>query len=168
MNLPPFDIFPTIEGERVSLRQISVNDIESIVEISFYDATQATSIQQAADMQIKINDDYLAGNSIHWAIIDLATNKIVGTCGYYRELSNGQGELGCVLLPQFRGNGFMTAAMLLAIRFGLDTIGLKQIWAATNRNNLKAIKLLEHLNFLKKADVGCEEVKYELDRSAYC
>jgi ribosomal-protein-alanine N-acetyltransferase len=162
MRLPPYDIFPIISGNRISLRQIMTSDIEDLIKISFYDAIQATTLQQAAEMQDKINKDYIEGNSIHWGIADNLTNKIIGTCGYYRGLDQGTGELGCVLLPQYRGQGFMTSAMLLAIDFGINTIGLKRVWAITTKQNEKAIKLLEQLNFTKIADLDDNEIEYEL------
>jgi ribosomal-protein-alanine N-acetyltransferase len=162
MKLPPYDNFPSISDDKVLLRQILFSDIDEIIEISFYDAIQATTIKQATEMQTKINEDYLEGNSIHWGIADKLTNKIVGTCGYYRGLDKGEGELGCVLLPKYRGKGFMTSALLLAIEFGLHDIGLRRIWAITTKQNEKAIKLIEKLNFFKIAELDDNEVEYEL------
>jgi ribosomal-protein-alanine N-acetyltransferase len=162
MKLPPYDIYPTITGDKITLRQILPSDIKDLVEISYYDSIQATTIEQAAEMQDKINQDYYDGNSIHWGIIENETNSISGTCGYYRGLDRGEGELGCVLLPQFRGLGLMTDAMQLAIDFGLKDIGLKRIWAITTKQNDKAIKLLERLNFIKIADLQDGEIEYEL------
>jgi ribosomal-protein-alanine N-acetyltransferase len=161
MRLPPYDKFPSISDDKILLRQIQFSDIDDIVEISFYDAVQAKTLTQAIDMQAKINEDYNNGNSIHWGIADKLTNKIVGTCGYYRGLDKGEGELGCVLLPQYRGQGYMYFAMLLAIEFGLNNIGLKRIWAITTKQNEKAIKLIEKLNFIKIADLDDNEVEYE-------
>ena len=164
MKLPPYNIFPNISNNKISLRQIMTADIKDLVEISFYDAVQATTVQQATEMQVKINQDYIDGNSIHWGIADRLTNKIVGTCGYYRGLDKGEGELGCVLLSQYCGQGYMTSAMLLAIEFGLNTIGLKRIWAATSQQNKEAIKLLERLGFIKIANLDDNEVEYELKK----
>lgn len=162
MKLPPYDNFPSISDDKILLRQIHFSDIDEIIEISFYDAIQATTIKQATEMQTKINEDYLNGNSIHWGIVDKLTNKIVGTCGYYRGLDNGEGELGCILLPQYRGQGYMQSAILLAIEFGLHIIGLSRIWAITTKQNEKAIKLIEKLNFIKIAELDDYEVEYEL------
>lgn len=39
--------------------------------------------------------------------IQIVRNSVTG---YYRGFENASGELGCVLLPQFRGQGFMTSA----------------------------------------------------------
>lgn len=162
MNLPPYDTYPNISTDKISLRQVIPSDIADIVEISFYDSIQATTVLEATTMQEKINQDFRDGNSIHWGIADTTTNKLIGTCGYYRGLDKGEGELGCILLPQFRGKGFMTSAMQLAIDFGLNNIGLKRIWAITTKENLKAIKLLERLQFIKVADLEEDKIEYEL------
>ena len=162
MKLPPYDKFPSISDDTIVLRQIQFSEIKDMIEISFYDSIQATTLTQAIEMQVQINVDYSNGNSIHWGIVDKLTNKIVGTCGYYRGLDKGEGELGCVLLPQYRGQGYMTFAMLLAIEFGLNNMGLKRIWALTTQQNDKAIKLLERLHFIKITDWDRNEVKYEL------
>lgn len=162
MKLPPYDIYPSISGDKVTLRQVLQSDIADLVEISCYDAVQATSIDEALLMQEKIDQNYREGNSIHWGIADTTTNKLIGTCGYYRGFDKGAGELGCILLPKFRGQGFMTNAMQLAIRFGQNDIGLIRIWAITTKSNHTAIKLLERLDFTKVADFEEEKIEYEL------
>ncbi len=162
MILPPYEQHPTISNQTITLREIRATDVKELIEISFYDAVQATSVEQAAEMQEKINLDYINGNSIHWGIVDNKTNSIVGTCGYYRGLDKGEGELGCVLLSKYRGKGYMSAALLLAIEFGLQTIGLRRIWAATTTDNHKAIRLFENIGFVKIGYLNEGEVEYEL------
>ncbi|MBU2903902.1 GNAT family N-acetyltransferase [Arenibacter algicola] len=167
MRLPPYDNFPTIYDEKLTLRQIQYSDLKDIIEISFYDSVQAKTMIQVTEMQNKIHQDYLYGSSIHWGIADKLTGKIIGTCGYYRGLCNGEGELGCILLPQYRGQGFMTSALSLAIEFGINNMGLKRIWASTTKQNNNAIKLLERLGFVKMVDLDFNEVEYELRQSIY-
>ena len=162
--LSQYDNFPNIAGDRISLRQILEKDISDLVEISFYDAIQAETVEQAAEMQTKINQYYINGDSIYWAIIDHETDKIVGNCGYYRGFNKGEGELGCVLLPQYKEKGYMTDAMLLAIDFGLQEIKLKRIWGATSKQNVKAIQLLERLGFKRVADLENDNIKFELNQ----
>lgn len=159
INLP-FSKFPIIIGEKITLREIIPKDLKDLVEISYYDAIQATTVEEAAEMQAKINQDYLNGNSIHWGIADSVTNKIVGTCGYYRGFQNESGELGCVLLPQFRGKGYMSDAMKAAIDFGLKNLELKRIWAATSPDNSAAINLLTKLNFAVTKD-SADEIEFQ-------
>ena len=160
MNKLPFKKFPTITNNRIILREITPEDLKDIIKISFYNAIQAKTTEDAAIMQAKIDQDYSDGNSIHWGIEDLETNQIVGTCGYYRGFEKESGELGCVLLSQFQGKGYMTSAMQLAIDFGIEKLKLKKIWSATSKDNLAAIKLLERLNFSKTADLEDDEIEF--------
>lgn len=164
MNLPPYNIFPNISGDKVSLRQIQSSDIPDIIDISFYDAVKASTTEEAMEMQEKIDNDYQEGNSIHWGIIDNASGHIVGTCGYYRGFTGSKGELGCVLLPHFQGKGFMSAAMQLAIDFGINQMRLSRIWAATAIENHKARKLFERLNFKEIRELPDGEIELELVR----
>ncbi len=164
MKLPPYEQFPEMLSDMILLRQVLPADIEGLVEISFYDARPAATVEDAAAMQDKINADYQNGSSIHWGIADRLTNEIMGTLGYYRGLDKGIGELGCVLKPGFRGKGFMTKAMQMATDYGLDNIGLTKIIAITTRQNSNAIKLLGRLNFIKTGDLPDNEIEYEFVR----
>jgi len=163
MKLPPFSSFPVLSGDRVSLRQIRSEDLETLLEISYYDGVQASSLEQAAIMQNKINEDYAAGDSIHWGIVDIHTKGLVGTCGYYRGFEKGEGELGCILLSEYRGRGHMTTALSLAIDFGFSTIGLQRIRAITKSKNRKAVKLMERLKFCPVTVLEHGDVEYVLD-----
>jgi [ribosomal protein S5]-alanine N-acetyltransferase len=133
--------------------------------ISYYDATQATSIQEAAEMQAKINNDYTNGLSIHWGIADKDSNEIKGTCGFYRGFANDSGELGCILLPKYQGMGIMSSALKLAIDYGFHTMALHKIFAITNRDNVKAIHLLKKLQFTQSEENDGIEIKYEIHNS---
>jgi [ribosomal protein S5]-alanine N-acetyltransferase len=159
LQRPPYDPFPTVSDGRITLCQILPTDLEDLLEICFYDGVKATTYEEAVEIDRKIDQDYQSGNSIHWGIRDNGTGKIVGTCGYYRGFEKG-GELGCVLLPQFRGQGFMTPALNLAADFGLKTMNLSRIYAITTKSNLKAVALLERSGFTKMADLEGDEVEY--------
>ena len=161
LNLPPYKIFPTISNQVVSLRSVIESDLEELIEISFYETVRAQTKEDAYEMQLKINNDYETGNSIHWCIIDSITNKIVGTCGFYRGFQNEAGELGCILLPHHRGFGYMTSALLLAVQYGKNAVGLSRIWASTSKENKEAIKLLERLNFICSHESIDGEMKFE-------
>ena len=154
-------LMPILSDRGVSLRLIGSSDIEQLLPISYYNGTLATSLQDAENMHHKINQDILEGNSIHWAIVEKSSNKIAGTCGFYRGFAHGLGELGCVLLPAFQCKGIMTAALILAIEYGFQRSSLKKIWAATSPDNLKATQLLEGLKFKKVGELN-GEVRFEL------
>ena len=160
MNRPPYLRFPVLASDVVLLRQVLPADGGSLLEISFYDARPAQNAQEAAEMQEKINADYQAGSSIHWAIVRKATAEVVGTLGFYRGFANDVGELGCVLKPALRGQGLMAEAMKLVIDFGLRQMELAQITAITTQSNVPAIALLARLGFRKTAHLAGDELRY--------
>jgi [ribosomal protein S5]-alanine N-acetyltransferase len=162
MHLPPFEIFPLLADSTIVLRHIEPSDLHAVLPICYYDAVPARTVEEAANIQERIAQDYEEGNTVHWGIEDRLLCRIVGTCGYYRGFVGGSGELGCVLLEQFRGRGYMTAAMRLAIHFGFRTIGLNRVTAITSRENLRAIRLLERLGFTHIQHTHGEQLAYEL------
>lgn len=153
--------FPIIPGKRITLREIQHTDLLDILDISYYDCQKASTVEQAAAMQNLIQQNYHEGSSVHWGIALNDSNKLAGTCGYYRGFEKEAGELGCILLPQFYEKGFMTEAMNLAIEYGKNTLRLKRIWAETSNSNQAAINLLNRLGFKKTADLEEDEVIYD-------
>ncbi len=166
MNLPPYHTFPEISLESLILKHVEQDDIQDLLEISFYDGKAAATLEEAILMQNRIDTDYQNGNSIHWCIMNKTTRKVMGTLGYYRGFENGTGELGCVLKPAFRGKGIMTEAIQLATEFGLTTMGLENVMAITTKQNTKAIRLLERLSFTKTKELENDDVEYRILRSA--
>jgi len=158
---PPYTSFPELTGNGVLLRRVLPSDLRELVEISFYDGVQAATINEAAVMQQRIDLDYQQGNSIHWAIVDTATGTVTGTCGYYRGFAGNTSELGFLLLPQYRGQGFMSKAIQLATTFGLNTIGLNRVIAITHAANVKAISLLQRNGFINVKALPDNELEFE-------
>jgi len=159
--LPPFDEFPVLASDRILMRQIIASDAKDILEIAVYDGIRASDVADAITMQNKIDINYAEGDSVHWGIIDRQTNATVGTCGYYRGFAGNTGELGCILLPQFRGMGYMSEAFTLAIEFGLNIMKLDKVIAITTADNIKARRLLELLQFILVSESGDAKLTYE-------
>ena len=162
-NHPPFKNFPVLGSPQILLREVIIDDADEILEISYYDGIQASNPNEAIEMQRKINQDYLLGNSIHWGIVDTQSSKLVGTCGYYRGFANNTGELGYVLKPSCEGKGYMSNALREAIKFGINIIGLRKIIAITEKSNIKSQNVLKRLNFLQEAEQD-DYITYTLKR----
>jgi len=164
IQLPPYNKFPEIVSGAILLRQVKTSDIQHLIEISFYNSKPALTLDDAIEMQKKIDLDYQNGTSIHCGIINNQTNKIMSTLGYYRGFNNGAGELGCVLKPEFRVQGYITIAMKLACEFGLKNIGLAKIIAITTMQNHSAIKLLERSNFINTQILNDEDIEFQYQK----
>lgn len=158
---PPFDDFPEFETNRILLTEVSPAFVEELMTISFYDGKAAQTIEEAIQMNDRISNNYRCGETIHWAIIDKQSGKAIGTCGYYRGFENEAGEIGCVLLPEARGKGYMCEALQLITQFGCVTLKLVKIWAITDYDNLAAQKLLDRLNFKQVHTQSTHDLYYE-------
>ncbi|MCC7464732.1 MAG: GNAT family N-acetyltransferase [Saprospiraceae bacterium] len=155
LYLPPYPDYPVLTGVRVLLRPLTAEDAEALLDISMYDGRKAETVAEAAQMLGKIHQDYLLGESIHWGIEDLQTGILTGTCGFYRGgFNKGAGELGCILLPDCQGKGYMSEAIALAAEFGREKMHLTRVYAITTRGNAPAIRLLERQGFEKTSEEG--------------
>ena len=164
MKLPPYDKFPKLISKDIVLREVQTGDLKNLIDILFYDSEPALNLDGAISIQKKIDLDYANGSSIPWGIADKESNEIMGNVGFYRGCDDGVGEIGCVLRPEFRGKGFMTKAMKLAIEFGFYEVELTKIIALMTKKNKKAIRLVERLNFVKTADLNEGEIEFTLKR----
>jgi ribosomal-protein-alanine N-acetyltransferase len=160
MNLPPYKIFPELESEGIFMREILPADLEDVFEISYFDAKPAATLEEAAEMMQKINEEYQNGSTVNWGIADKETNIIMGTCGFHHGFENENGEVGCVMRPAYRGKGYMTTAIKLAVDFGINKMGLNKVIAITTQGNEKAIGLLGRLNFVKIKELEGDAVEY--------
>ena len=162
MQLSQDSNYPTIKGNKVVLKQIALSDLDDIMDICYYDGVLPSTQNEAIETLEKIYKDYLKGDAIHWGIYDASSMQIVGTCGYYRGFKGNAGELGCILLSDYYGKGYMTHALQHAIDYGKTNLMLKRIFAITSQNNIKAIELLQRLNFIKIQNLEDNCVEFDL------
>jgi [ribosomal protein S5]-alanine N-acetyltransferase len=160
MNRSHFEVFPELAGAGIRLRRVVADDASSIREITFYDGIGAATVEEAAAMIQRIDQDYAKGNTLHWGICLSDDDEIVGTCGYYRGFPADTGEIGYVLQESCRGQGIMNRALKLIVEFGFTELDLAQIVAYTDRRNAASIAVLERLGF-DLADARDETLKYE-------
>jgi [ribosomal protein S5]-alanine N-acetyltransferase len=148
MIAPPFPEFPEIMSERIRMRELLQSDVENILEICFFNNVLAKNLQEASENIDKIEARYQEGRSVHWIIEDNASKEIVGTCGYYRGFDNDCGEVGYVMKEKFRGGGYMTEAVRLAVNFGFHEMKLKKVFATTAQDNLASQSVLRRNGFI--------------------
>ena len=156
-----FTSFPVIKTERLTLRQLSVNDDKDIFALrsdkqvnKYLDREPSNTIEDARKFIHKIAEVVKQNESIYWAITLTNNDRLVGTiCLFNFSSENDQAEIGYELLPAFQGQGIMQEAISKVITFGLDVIGLKTIEAYTHLENKNSTKLLEKFNFKKEENI---------------
>ena len=156
-----FTPFPVLKTERLTLRQLSVNDDKEIFALrsdkqvnKYLDREPSNTIEDARKFIHKIEEVVKQNKGIYWAITLTNNDKLVGTiCLFNFSNENDQAEIGYELLPAFQGQGIMQEATSKVIAFALDVIGLKAIEAYTHRENESSSKLLEKFNFKKQENI---------------
>ena len=146
-----FTSFPILTTERLTLRQLVINDEQEIFtlrsdsEINKYlDRQRSSTIDDARNF---INEITKSG-SLYWAITLSGKNILVGTiCLFGFSDENYKCEIGYELLTNFQGQGIMKEAVEKIIDYAFNTIKVKKIEAVMHRDNQSSLKLLEKFSF---------------------
>jgi len=155
MLIRTFTPFPILTTERLTLRQLVVNDEQEIftlrsdIEINKYlDRQVSNTIDDARNFINKVNEHINKNDSLYWAITLSDKNLLVGTiCLFGFSDENYKCEIGYELLTDFQGQGIMKEAVEKVIDYAFNTIKVKKIEAFLHRDNQSSIKLLEKFSF---------------------
>jgi len=146
--------FPFRTTERLTLRQLSENDVHEIfllrsdAMINKYLGRQLSKTLE--DALIFINQIKSSSLS-YWAIELKGSEKLVGTiCLFDISREQKKCEIGYELLPEYQGKGIMQEAANEIIEYLIQTLGLITIDAYTHAGNLNSINLLKKLNFISR------------------
>src|SRR3982750_2182821 len=143
--------FPILTTERLTLRQLAINDEQEIFtlrsdsEINKYlDRQISSTIDDARNFINKITQS----GALYWAITLSGKNALIGTiCLFDFSDENYKCEIGYELLTNFQGQGIMKEAVEKVIDYAFNTIKVKKIEAFMHRDNLSSINLLEKVSF---------------------
>ena len=146
-----FTPFPILTTERLTLRQLVINDEQEIFTLR-----SDSEINKYLDRQISNTIDdarnfintIIKNDSSYWAITLSDKNILVGTiCLFGFSDENYKCEIGYELLTNFQRQGIMKEAVEKVIDYAFNTIKLNKIEAFLHKDNLSSIKLLEKFSF---------------------
>src|SRR5450432_3419321 len=150
-----FTPFPILTTERLTLRQLVINDEQEVFtlrsdsEINKYlDRQISNTIDDARNFINKVNENINKNDSLYWAITLSDKNIVVGAiCLFSFSDENDKCEIGYELLTNFQGQGIMKEAAEKVIDYAFNTIKVLKIEALFHRDNQSSIKLLEKFSF---------------------
>ena len=148
-----FSNIPTLRTERISLRAMHPIDAEDMFDYSSREEVTKyllwsphTSVSYTRDYLRYVHGRYSLGDFYDWAIIDLESRRMIGTCGFTRiNPENDSGEIGYVLHPDFWGKGYALEAARTVVDFGFEVLGLHRIEAKFMEGNERSRKVMENL-----------------------
>jgi len=143
--------FPKLTIERLTLRQLSVSDVQEIFQLrsnplinKYLNRQLCKTLDEALQFIEKIKNNTLT----YWAITEKGNQTLVGTICLFdisEELKTG--EIGYELLAQHQGKGIMKEAAKRIIKYSNEALGLKTINAYAHKDNISSINLLQKLKF---------------------
>jgi [ribosomal protein S5]-alanine N-acetyltransferase len=154
-----FNPFPALASERLSLRQVTEEDVDEVfalrsdAEIMRYiPRPLAKSTQDALDHIAIIDKGIMDNESINWAIALKEDNKLIGMiCLLRMQLKNFRSEIGYILHPDFHGKGIMNEALQTVLGFAFDKLNFHSLEAVIDPGNSASEKLLIKNDFVKEA-----------------
>ncbi|OOF09745.1 GNAT family N-acetyltransferase [Salinivibrio sp. PR5] len=148
---------PDLHGSRIILRSIQTNDSDDLFEIygdiqtmEFASDPVFTSKDLIVQMLESVARLEKSGESLEWAIMDQATNKVIGTCGLHSFSDNGDScEVGCLLNSSYWRQGYMSEALSLLFSHA-QSLGIERLYADIDEGNFRSQALFNKLGFKVK------------------
>ena len=148
---------PDLHGSRIVLRSIQTDDSDDLFEI--YGDIQTMEFASdpvftSKDMIVQMLESVVrlekSGESLEWAIMEQATNKVIGTCGLHSFSDSGDScEVGCLLNSSYWRQGYMSEALSLLIPHA-KSLGIEKLYADIDEGNFQSQALFNKLGFKAK------------------
>ena len=156
--------FPILTTERLTLRQLSIDDKQEVFDLrsdpeinKFLDRQLCKTTEDAKNFINKVNDNIEKSNTYYWAITLTDTKTLVGTiCLFDFSSEKNSCEIGYELMTKFQGQGIMKEAAQVVIDYVFQTLKFKKILAFTHYENQNSTNLLLKFNFLKSIETDKE------------
>jgi len=149
--------FPTLQTERLVLREITLDDAEFWVRnFSDPDVVELTAWEPPRDLGAAKDEitqycirPFQESTGIRWGIALRGGSDLFGTLGYHQWVREGahRARMGYDLLREHRRKGIMTEAMRAALAYGFTAMGLHRVEVLTDPVNTASIRLAEGLGF---------------------
>ena len=152
------EILPNIEGERVRLRWLTTNDVNSLFSIfsdpkvmRYWSSLPLADVAAAEKLLAEIHSYFEKRNLFQWGVARQTDNRIIGTCTlFHLDPDNRRAEIGYALGSENWGKGYMGDALKLLLNFCFDNLNLHRLEADVDPQNTASIKVLERLGFQRE------------------
>jgi [ribosomal protein S5]-alanine N-acetyltransferase len=147
--------FPTLETERLVLRQIVPTDAEELYRIfndeesmCYWSCRPFRSVTQADQLIKSMARAFLEESGIHWAITLRNEDRLIGKCGYneWRKLHR-RGDISYIVDRRQWGKGLVSEALRAVLAYGFNQMNLHSIEAGVTPGNDASTRMLQKLGF---------------------
>lgn len=167
-----FAAFPTLETERLRLREITPEDAPAIFAIrGDYAVTRLNIgpayrfISEAERLIAAITEAYRNQTELRWGITYKPDDTVIGMCGFnYWDRHDRRASVGFDLARAYWRQGIMREALQVVLHFGFVQMGLNRIEADCSAENAASAGLLGACGFVQE---GRQREQYYEDETYY-
>jgi RimJ/RimL family protein N-acetyltransferase len=159
-----------LETDRLSLRQLSADDAEFILDL----VNQPSFVKNIGDKGVRTKADAVAyiqngpvasykrfGFGLN--LVELKGSDIpIGICGLLKRDSLPDVDIGFAFLPAFWSRGYAVESAAAVMDHGRDVLGIGRIVAITAPGNQGSIKVLEKIGFKFEGMIRLSESEPEI------
>src|SRR5215213_1097977 len=165
-NKPGNEMSKILETERFILRDWTLEDTTALFEICrdaevmlYIGTGKPYKTVDEAEKFLQWAVEYQKENGFcRWAVVEKASGKIVGSCGFACRHQLPQAELGYLFDRAVWGKGFATEAARACVNYGFEKFGFREIIALTDLENTASHRVLEKIGFTQR---GIEKIDGE-------
>jgi len=152
------DPFPVLETERLTLRKVTKDDVNSILKylsneevMKYYGLEPFKSINDALDEIAWYQSLQNNKTGIRWGITLKEQGDVIGSCGFHNIASHHfRTEIGFELSKEQWGRGIAAEAVEAIIAYGFQHMNFQRIEALIEPPNRSSQKLVEKLGFIRE------------------
>ena len=148
-----FSKIPSLETERLLLREMKKSDFNDVYEYSSNPQTSEyllwevhRSPEYTKEFLDYVISKYKSGEYNDWALVYKPDNKMIGTCGFTKiDQENNVAEIGYVINPNYWNMGIATEAAEAVIDFAFNTMGMNRVEAKFMYGNDASLSVMKKL-----------------------
>lgn len=145
----------TLETERLQLREFTPEDagyaLRQLNEPSFIENIADRGVRDLEQARAYLLNGPMSGYEQHgyglWAVVEKASDRIIGMCGLIQRPNLAHPDLGYAFLPEYFGKGFAFEACTASIAAASRNFGMPRLLAIVNPDNMASRRLLKKLGF---------------------
>ena len=149
---------PVITTERLVLRWVSENDVDSLFEVfsdpqvmRYWSTPPYSTREEAVKLQQEIANSNEKETMIKWGLALRDSDRLIGTATLFNlNLDNGRAELGYAMGRAHWGKGYMNEALQALVHHAFEVMELRRLEADVDPRNAASIRTLERLGFQRE------------------
>jgi ribosomal-protein-alanine N-acetyltransferase len=149
---------PELTTARLRLRAPVPRDAAALLAIlgdpevtRYHNMPTLTTLAEAHDALERLQQRFLAGDTIRWAIEPLEHGEMIGTVGLLRfDFELRRAELGYEVVRRLWGRGLATEAAAAVVAYGFSVLGVHRIEAGILPDNVASVRVVQKLGFVEE------------------